>query len=244
MKTRNTNFILDYSNHSRSLFLKSRSPDINFDDINHNAFLDPPDIIVLVPLCNEISNEFVEKIAGRFPNAMIGMDLQGFIRKIDADGKVSYIYDDFILANIKKIIDSVGDRLILKGSEIEMKLLAQKEDSHEVMDFFNSFGTKGIFIMTLGENGSIILKKGENLLEIPAYKSNGVVDETGAGDVYLAIFLYEIFNTNQTWGDIEQAARYASSAASFLIEKKGPNGFKSRDKIIKRTNKGVYTNKI
>ncbi|MHA1104619.1 MAG: PfkB family carbohydrate kinase [Promethearchaeota archaeon] len=233
--TLNTNFILNYVNHSRSLILKSKSPNLEINDIPIKITENPPEIIVLVPLCNEITIEYVKNILRMFPKAYIGIDLQGFIRKIDPEeGNVSYLFDEKLLANIKQMITLIGDKLILKGSENEMKLLSGKEDLFEVMEFFNGFDNEGVYIMTLGEAGSMITRQGEKILKIPAFTPDTVVDETGAGDVYLAIFLYEFYNSNFTWKAVENAALYASSAASFLVEKKGTNGSESMKKVFKR----------
>ena len=233
--TLNTNFILNYINHSRSLILKSRSPNLEINDIPIKITEKPPEIIVLVPLCNEITIEYVKNVLRMFPEAYIGIDLQGFIRKIDPEeGNVSYLFDEKLLANIKQTITLIGDKLILKGSENEMKLLSGKEDLFEVMEFFNGFDNEGVYIMTLGEAGSMITRQGEKILKIPAFIPDTVIDETGAGDVYLAIFLYEFYNSDFTWKAIENAALYASSAASFLVEKKGINGCKSMKKVFKR----------
>ncbi|TFG06052.1 MAG: hypothetical protein EU539_08680, partial [Promethearchaeota archaeon] len=114
------------------------------------------------------------------------------------------------------------------------------DNCQEVMNHFHEHYNDGIFIMTLGEGGSMVIKKGEKLLEIPAFQSQGVIDETGAGDVYLAIFLYEFFNSDKTWEAVEKAAFLASAAASFLVEKKGPAGFKEKKKILKRVNRKNY----
>ena len=233
--TLNTNFILNYEDHSRSLTLKSRSPNLEIIDIPVEMTENPTDIIVLVPLCNEISIEYVKDILRMFPEAFIGIDLQGFIRKIDPEnGIVSYLYDEKLLETVKQIITLIGDKLVLKGSENEMKLLSGKEDLFEVMDFFNGFDNEGLYIMTLGEAGSMITKQGEKILKIPAFTPDTVVDETGAGDVYLAIFLYEFYNSDFSWKAIENAALYASSAAAYLVEKKGTNGCKSMKKVFKR----------
>ncbi|MHA1670301.1 MAG: PfkB family carbohydrate kinase [Promethearchaeota archaeon] len=235
-KTLNTNFILNYKNHSRSLILKSKSPNLEINDIPSKLSEKPPDIIVLVPLCNEITIDYIKEIIRIFPEAYIGIDLQGFLRRIDPEnGQVSYLFDEKLLSNVKNMINIIGDKLILKGSEVEMKLLSEKEDLMEVMEFFNEFDNKAIYIMTLGEAGSMITKKGEKLLKIPAFTPNTVVDETGAGDVYLAIFLYEFYNSDFSWKAVENAALYASSAASFLVEKKGTNGSESKKKVYKRS---------
>jgi len=131
-ESNNTQFVLDYYNHSRTLTLKYRSPNLEFNDIPVEYLDKPPDIIVLVPLCNEISIDYVSQIVDQFPNIYLGVDLQGFLRKIKEDGKVAYIYDDQIISNMDEIINLIGDKLILKGSEEEMKLLAgENEDIYK-----------------------------------------------------------------------------------------------------------------
>ncbi|TFG15793.1 MAG: hypothetical protein EU535_00935 [Promethearchaeota archaeon] len=240
-ETYNTNFILDYFNHSRTLSLKSRSPNLSFKDIPLEYLKNPPDVFVLVPLCNEITYDYVSKIIKKFPKAYIGIDLQGFIRKINEDGIVSYIQDDEIISNMQNIIKLIGDKLILKGSEEEMKLLAcEYEDINKVMDHCKIYDNQAIYIITLGEKGSMLTKKGEELLKIPAFKSKRVVDETGAGDVYFSIFLYEFLHSDKSWKAVEKAAYYASAAASFLVEEKGPAGFQTRKKVLERVTRKNY----
>ncbi len=237
----NTNFVLDYHDHSRTLTLKSKSPDLDFRDVPNEYIKNPPEIIILAPLCYEISYEYVSLILKKFPEAFIGIDLQGFIRKIDDDGLVSYVQDKAIIRNMRKIIDLVGERLILKGSEIEMKLLAGgSEDLDEVMAHFDDFNLKGLYIMTLGEAGSMLIKHGEELLYIPAFASRGVIDETGAGDVYFAIFLHEYINSDMSWGSVQKAACLASSAASFLVEAIGTAGFETKEEVLKRVKSKNY----
>ena len=241
-ETDNTNFELNYTNHSRRLTLKSCSPKLKFEDIPEKILSTPPSMLILAPLCNEISFEYVLKIVNNFPNTFIGIDLQGFIRYIDDNGEVSYVRDNRIISNMIEIINLIGDRLILKGSEVEMKLLSNHTEPQKIMEYFKKFGNKAIYIMTMGEAGSLILKNGENLLKIPAYKPRRVLDETGAGDVYLTIFLYEFLNSDMTWEEIEKNAYMASAAASFLVEKKGPKGFETRKRILKRVASKNYIN--
>jgi sugar/nucleoside kinase (ribokinase family) len=83
----------------------------------------------------------------------------------------------------------------------------------------------------------MISKKGEDTINIPAYKANQVVDETGAGDVYFAIFLYEFLKSDKKWEEIKRAGYLASAAASFGIEKKGVDGFQSKKKVKERFQK-------
>ncbi|MEJ2295243.1 MAG: PfkB family carbohydrate kinase, partial [Candidatus Lokiarchaeota archaeon] len=224
-KTRNTAFMLDYLDHNRILTLKSRSPDLNFTDVPKTYLEKPPHIIVLAPLCNEISYEYVVNILEEYPNAIIGIDVQGFLRKIDNQGIIKYTPDEKLISNMKKIIKLIGNRLILKGSEIEMQLISGCEEYHEIMNYFKTkFNAQSIFILTLGERGSWLVKKDESILKVPAFRPKRVRDETGAGDVYLAIFLLEYLLSDKTWDAIEKSAYIASVAASFLVEEKGING--------------------
>jgi sugar/nucleoside kinase (ribokinase family) len=237
----NTSFVLDYFDHNRILTLKSRSPDLRFQDIPQEYLNNPPDVIVFVPLCNEISYKYILQMSKKFPITYMGIDLQGFIRNIDENGKVSYISNDHIISNLNKIIDLIGDRLILKGSEEEMKLLANEyNDLQNIMKYFDKYNTNGIFIMTLGEKGSMVYKKGNPIIKIPAFKPNNVIDETGAGDVYFSIFLYEYPHSDKSWESIKKIALLSSASASFLVEKKGPLGFASKKKVLKRVGKKDY----
>ncbi len=240
LEVANTKFLLEYSDHSRTLTLKSRSPNLEFEDIPDFYLSNPPQIIVLAPLCNEISYKYVSKILAAFPKAYIGIDLQGFIRNIDKSGNISYLPEEHTITNITKIINLIGDRLILKGSEIEMKMLSNLEYPDKIMNWCKVFNNNAIYIMTMGESGSMVIKCGEDLIKIPAYKPKRVVDETGPGDVYFAIFLYELFNSDMSWKKIEKIAHIASAAASFLVEKKGPEGFETKNKVLKRVRSKNY----
>jgi len=231
-----TKFVLKYINHSRKLKLKSRCPDLMFEDLPEELLNNPPDAVCFVPICNEISYNFVFNMENQFRDVYYGIDLQGFIRKINSRGKIVLKRDDILIERLNKIIKLLGERLILKGSEEEMKLVSGKQDWNEIMDYFKQFNC--ISIMTLGESGSLVAKKDKKLIKIPAFQPDQVIDETGAGDVYLAIFLYEFLNSDKSWKAIKNAAYLASSAASFEIEEKGVNGFKSKQKVYERIQKG------
>ncbi len=234
---RNTNFVLDYTNHSRSLTLRSKSPNLKFKDIPKSHIEHPPDALVFVPLCNEISLQYIRKAIRAFPNAYFGVDLQGFIRSFDTKGKVQLIREKRLLKKMDRIIRLIGERLILKGSEEEMKFLTGLKDLNEIMNYFRKY--KGLFIMTLGEKGSLIVKGNNDVIKIPAFKADKVEDETGAGDVYFAIFLYEFLNSDKSWEAIKKAGMLASVAASFEVERKGPRGFKPRELVLERLKQNV-----
>lgn len=236
----NTNFVLDYSNHSRSLILQSKSPDLKFGDIPSAYLENPPDAIILAPICGEISKKYVHNICKAFPGVPIGIDAQGFLRSIDEEGTVSLVRDTKLIEEILEIIDIIGERLIFKGSEEEMKIVCGRDNFDEIMEFFDDSRFKGISIMTLGDKGSMLTKTGKPLKIIPAFKPKVLADETGAGDVYLAILMYELIKTNKDWVSIETAALKASAAASYLVEQIGPSGFKDKNKVLERVKTKNY----
>jgi len=239
--SQNTAFFIEYFDHSRKLILKSRSPDLNFSDIPKSYLNNPPDAIIIAPLCNEISYDYIKAILKKFPDSIIGIDVQGFIRNINKDGTVNHTAEKKDINNLYNIINLVGERLVLKGSEDEMKLLAgDGEDLNKIMTEFDNYSLKGLYAMTLGVAGSMLIKSGKKLLKIPAFKPKLVKDETGAGDVYLAIFIYEYLNSDKSWNSIKECALLASCAASYLVEDIGPKGIKSKKMVLKRLEKKNY----
>ena len=71
------------------------------------------------------------------------------------------------------------------------------------------------------------------------YKPEICLDETGAGDCFIAILLY--FLSKYSFSDVNDniilnATKHASAASSFLIEQKGISGLQGKYEIIQRIN--------
>lgn len=74
----------------------------------------------------------------------------------------------------------------------------------------------GYVVLTLGQRGAVLLKRGEELARVPAFEVQ-VVDTTGAGDTFcgaLAVALSEEMSS-------EVALRFASAAAALAVTKPG-----------------------
>lgn len=107
-------------------------------------------------------------------------------------GKIKYIADPgqaipaLTSANLKKLIEG-AHILVCNDYEWEMiqkKTDLSKSDILKMVDYL---------ILTYGENGSKIWKKGSaSVIEIPAVKTKKVVDPTGCGDAYRAGLMYGI----------------------------------------------------
>lgn len=235
---KNTNFVLNYFNHSRKLTLVSKSPNLNFRNFPLNYISKNPDAILLCTLCNEIDIKYIEDLVKKFKNSYIAIDLQGFIRKIDNSGLISLRYDKNFNKKISYISDLINENLILKGSEEEMSTLSGIKNPIKSIKKLTM--NHSLIITTLGEKGSLIARKGEKIIKIPAFSPNLVVDETGAGDTYMSVFMYEFLKSSKDWESIKNAGYFASAASSFLVEMKGPKGFQSKEMVLKRIKNKKY----
>jgi len=120
-------------------------------------------------------------------------------------------------APVKKFSDNHLWELVdyLLPNEIELKELTHTEDVLKGIHILKSRGVKEI-IVKLGKQGAVYEDKGK-LLSFPAVPVEQVVDTTGAGDCFVAGFLYGMIQ----WEDIPRAIKIANLTASYSIQKKG-----------------------
>lgn len=123
----------------------------------------------------------------------------------------------------KEILDKVT---YLTPNEHEAVILFGKEHTFE--ELMKLHPEK--LVITQGSRGvSTCLKNGE-ILQVPARKAK-VVDTTGAGDTLNGAFAVALMRGNS----IEEALRYANTAASLSTEKSGAQGGMPTDEEVKRT---------
>lgn len=93
----------------------------------------------------------------------------------------------------------------------EAELITGLKEPAAILDFFAPHQIP-ILGIKLGKQGCII-RSGETTIHYPAYEVE-VVDTSGAGDAFMAGFLYGIL---QNW-TIENAATFANAAAAFCVQ--------------------------
>jgi len=109
--------------------------------------------------------------------------------------------------------------------------------------------------VTMGPSGSYISSEQTGTIYVPTFQPDHVKDETGCGDVFLAATISEMLLSLEnikidpledkpiysylSKDDILRAVEYGSCAASYKVQKIGPEGLVSRDDIIKRVNLGI-----
>jgi len=101
-------------------------------------------------------------------------------------------------------------------NEIELRELTHTEDILKAIHILKSRGVKEI-IVKLGKQGAAYEDKGK-LVVFPATPvGQRIIDTTGAGDCFIAGFLYGMIQ----WVDISRAIKIANLTASYSIQKKG-----------------------
>ena len=120
-------------------------------------------------------------------------------------------------APVKKISNNHIWELVdyLLPNEIELRELTHTENILKAIHILKSRGVKEV-IVKLGKQGAGYEGKGTFNL-FPAVPVEQRVDTTGAGDCFVAGFLYGMIQ----WGDIPRAIKIANLTASYSIQKKG-----------------------
>jgi len=130
------------------------------------------DILALVPVLGELSPIDVLTLSRYFS---VGLDPQGFVRLVE-NNRVIYQRIDPMYFRWCKFI---------KFSLDEVSSLFSGVD--EIIQY--SLLIDGFMVLTLGSYGSILVRDG-SFVYIPTLPVRGVVDTTGAGDVYMAGLLH------------------------------------------------------
>jgi len=120
-------------------------------------------------------------------------------------------------APVKKISNNHIWELVdyLLPNEIELKELTHTDDILKAIHILKSRGVKEV-IVKLGKQGAVYEDEGK-LLSFPAVPVEQIVDTTGAGDCFIAGFLYGMLQKK----DVVQAIKIGNLATSYSIQKKG-----------------------
>jgi 1D-myo-inositol 3-kinase len=167
------------------------------------------EIVYLCPVANEVDKSIVHK----FPNSLIGVSPQGWMRRWDSRGRVSarkWKDAPDVLPYVDVVVMSEEDIAPFPGIVREYKDLAE------------------VVILTRGDRGSTMFYRGKSK-NFPAFPVR-TVDPTGAGDVFALAFLREFHRT----GDLHKASVFANCTASFVVEKRGTEGIPDLEQVLSR----------
>jgi sugar/nucleoside kinase (ribokinase family) len=203
----------DLSN--RTLRLKHKASPLSLIDLTKNY---RSKIMHLAPISGEMSYEVAKKLKKH--TDLLSLDPQGLLRKFSKHGNVKRVSEPKI--EMLSLVD------LFKSSFAEIKSLTGKSNLKMAINAIHDFGIK-IVIVTLGSKGAVLSARGSSYL-IPAIKSRGLIDPTGAGDCFIGGFLAEFLNKK----DILWCAYVGASAASLVIENVGSSFFAEKEEIYQR----------
>ncbi len=129
----------------------------------------------------------------------------------------------------KQLFDvlQVVDGVIINA--LELYLLTGEKNFFPAIKKLRSFNLKFV-VVKRGGNGVMIFY-GDEIISLPAYPVENLVDPTGAGDSFAGAFLSYIDNAGVkklTFEKLKEAAAYATVLASFVVEDFGVMGLANR----------------
>lgn len=197
-----------YTPEGRLQILHTDSGEIGLDDVPH-VWRDAA-IVHLGP----IAAETPEALVKAFPNALLGITPQGWMRVWgDLPGPISYrVWQPPVelLRRIDALVLSIedvhGDEELVRGYARECPLVA----------------------LTRGAQGATLFVRGE-AHPVAAYPANES-DPTGAGDVFAAALLVRLHETRDPF----MAAKFAACVAAASVEGRGASTIPRRSSVEER----------
>jgi sugar/nucleoside kinase (ribokinase family) len=151
----------------------------------------------------------VELIKALSEKAMVSLDVQGYLRKVENK--------DVCAIDWPAKREALKYVHILKANESEMEVLTGQKDVRKGAKILFDWGVKEV-VITLGSMGSVIYNGGI-FYDIPAYKpTTSVVDATGCGDTYMAGYLSQRLNGST----LKDSGEFSAAMATLKIESSGP----------------------
>jgi sugar/nucleoside kinase (ribokinase family) len=177
-----------------------------------DSWRDTP-LVLLGPVAGEID----DSLAAAFPSSVLAAGAQGWLRHTTPDHMVQPVHPDDWDASV---ILRDATALFLSDEDVPPELAeAAVMEWCEMVD---------IVAFTRGYDGADICHRGD-WRHVEAFAVEAV-DPTGAGDVFAAAFLIRLGETKDVW----EAARFASCAASFVVQGEGVAALPARQQVEQR----------
>jgi sugar/nucleoside kinase (ribokinase family) len=198
-----------YQDGHRTQFLRARAHTLTPHDIPP-AWRDSA-IVHFGPVDDEVDRALLKP--GRFPAALRGATPQGWLRSWGADGRVH---------------TARGAAAAALMPALPVLVFSEEDIERDAGVVAACRALCDVVAVTAGSQGATIYQ-GEHAHHFPAFPTHEV-DPTGAGDVFAAAFLARY----RAGGDLITAGRYASVAASFIVEAPGADGIPTAEQTADR----------
>ncbi len=185
----NLRFINVYSGDRRTQYVSGGG--YSLTPINTIDFLErlSPSEVIVSPVLDEVPIKLLEILSKHYP---LSIDIQGYVRRVGEGGIIEGVKPP------KKIY------------EIEYNVFKFSSEEFEYIDIHRI--KSRYILMTDGLNGAY-LRFGDSEYHIPSYRVYNV-DETGAGDIYLYIFIKSL---RKGFNALDSSI-YASAYTSYILE--------------------------
>ena len=201
---RSTTFENVYTPAGRHQFIHHLAPDLRYADI--------PPVWRNAPIVHigPIAGEAKSLADGHFPASMLGLTPQGWLRAVDADGRVHLSAWPEALPALAKADAAVLSLEDVAGDEEQIEAMANA--CH-------------VLAVTEGAAGARLYWNGD-LRRFRALQVEEV-DPTGAGDIFAAAFFWRFSVTHDPW----VAAQFATHLASYSVARRGLAGIPLKQEI-------------
>jgi len=188
----------------RIQFIHSVAPSLDLNLIP-DPWLNAP-IVHLGPVAQEVEPTLVR----HFPNSLIGLTPQGWLREWDSEGRVTsteWPESDFVLRQAGAAVISAED---VDNGEARIEEMAT---------------SCKVLAVTEGAAGARLFWNGDvRRFRTPAYQE---IDATGAGDIFAAAFFYRLYMTRDPW----EAARFATLLSAPSVTRTGLDSIPTAEEI-------------
>jgi sugar/nucleoside kinase (ribokinase family) len=200
-----------YAAGQRQQWVPQRAADITPGQLPEDWRQTP--IVLLGPVAGEVD----DRLAQCFPNSLLGVSAQGWLREIGADTMVRPLP-----AARWRAAPLLGPARALFVSQEDVSSAEKTAALQEWSLLVEST------LFTRGEIGAEVCMSGR-WRHIDAFPA-AALDPTGAGDVFAAAFLIHLWKTGDGW----ESARFAACASSLVVEGEGTTTIPDRDQIEAR----------
>jgi sugar/nucleoside kinase (ribokinase family) len=202
--TQSTTFENRYTSAGRFQILHGRASDISYQDV-------PPGwqitkIVHLGPIANEVDVTLLES----FPDSLMCITPQGWLRQWDEDGKIQMMGWDQIRDLLPR-----ADAVVISMEDLTSEVRAAQEMADHCK----------ILAVTDAARGAKVFWNGQRH-DLPA-PTVEEIDPTGSGDIFAAAFFVRLYQTDNPL----EAARFANYLAAASVTRRGLASTPTADEI-------------
>jgi len=216
-----TTFENVYTDGVRRQYLRGRAATISLDAVPTNWRAAP--MILLAPLIGEVEPELAAELS-RSKSGLLAATPQGWLRRTDSIGRVTPAPFDmagqilpFLQVMILSYEDVMVDATTGRGVEQAQELVS---DWARIVP---------LVVITRGAAGAVLFQKGQSPRAFPGYPVREV-DPTGAGDVFAAAFMAQLYRTSDSAAAMDLANRVAACS----VEALGVSGIPTCEEALAR----------